>query len=135
MSVSRTTVRLIATFVASGALVGAAAMPALAAGSGHDRDSGRGYSQSYRIEHDRHFGDRDRDGDRGRHHDRDRGRHHDRDHDRDWDHRWDRRWNHRWDRDWDRRWDRDWDRRWDRGWHHGWYNDRRWDHDRYPGGR
>ncbi|MFF8944385.1 hypothetical protein ACF1A5_19360 [Streptomyces sp. NPDC014864] len=117
MSVSRTTVRLIATFVASGALVGAAAMPALAAGSGHDRDSGRGYSQSYRSDHDRHYGDWDRDGDR------DRGRHHDRD--------WDRRWDHRWDH----RWDRDWDHRWNRGWHHGWYNDRRWDHDRYPGRR
>ncbi|MFD7482038.1 hypothetical protein [Streptomyces mirabilis] len=42
MSVSRKAVRLIATCVATGALVGAAAMPALAAGGGHDRDNGRG---------------------------------------------------------------------------------------------
>lgn len=106
MSVSRTTVRLIATFVASGALVGAAALPALAAGAGHDRDGGRAYSHSRGDDRDRdgRFGDHDRDRDRGWHrwdHDRDR----------------DRGWHRGWDRRWDRRWDRDWDR--DRGWHHG----------------
>jgi len=47
MSVSRTTARLIAAFVASGALVGAAAMPAMAAD--HDRDR---YGHSHRWEGD-----------------------------------------------------------------------------------
>ncbi|MGW0082879.1 hypothetical protein [Streptomyces sp. NPDC003393] len=84
MSVSRTTARLIATFVASGFLIGAAAMPALAAGSDHHRDNGRTHSHSHRSEavrgdHDgRHgrFGDRDRGRHHGRHHDRNRGWHH-----------------------------------------------------------
>ncbi|MFD0132429.1 hypothetical protein ACFVIL_00450 [Streptomyces sp. NPDC127159] len=48
MSVSRTTVRLFATFVASGALVAAAAMPALADNGSHGRDHGRSYSQAHR---------------------------------------------------------------------------------------
>ena len=65
MSVSRMTARLIAAFVASGALIGAAAMPAMAAG--HDRDNGRSYHH-IRI-------DRDHDGHRGRVADRDH-RHH-----------------------------------------------------------
>ncbi|MFE2095891.1 hypothetical protein [Streptomyces sp. NPDC059468] len=119
MSVSRTTVRLIATFVASGALVGAAAMPALAAGADHDRDNGRSYSHGYRSDrhHDGHFGDRDWD----------RGRDWDRDRDRDWDRG--RGW------DGDRGWGRDRDRDRDRGWHHGWYPDRHRDHDRYFGHR
>ncbi|MFJ9863395.1 hypothetical protein [Streptomyces sp. NPDC101165] len=121
MSVSRTTVRLIATFVASGALIGAAAMPALAAGGDHDRDNGMSYSHSYRSghHHDDHFGDRG--WDRGRGWDGDRG----------WDgHRgWDR--SRGWDGD--RGWDRGWDR--DQGRHHGWYSDRHRDHDRYFGHR
>jgi hypothetical protein len=83
MSVSRTTVRLIATCVASGALVGAAAMPALAAGADHDRDNGRSYSHSHWSDHDRdgRFGDRDRGWDRGqgRHHGWYSHRHHDHD--------------------------------------------------------
>ncbi|MFF4764015.1 hypothetical protein [Streptomyces sp. NPDC001292] len=67
MSVSRTALRLIATCVASGALVGAAALPALAAG-GHDRDNERSFPHSrsaedVRIDHDHdgrrgHFDDR-----------------------------------------------------------------------------
>lgn len=87
MSVSRTTVRLIATWVASGALVGVAAMPALAAGHGHDRDHGRSYSHSHRGDRDRHFGDRNRgwDRDQGRHHGWYSERH--RDHDRYFGHR------------------------------------------------
>ncbi|MFE1310567.1 hypothetical protein [Streptomyces sp. NPDC058755] len=107
MSVSRTTVRLIATCVASGALIGAAAMPALAAGADHDRDNGRSYSHSHRsgYHHDGHFGDRDRG----------------------WGRDWDRR---GWD---DRGWGRGRDR--DQGWHHGWYSDRHRDHDRYLGHR
>ncbi|MFF8425812.1 hypothetical protein ACF07Y_11695 [Streptomyces sp. NPDC016566] len=121
MSVSRTTVRLIATFVASGALVGAAAMPALAAGADHDRDNGRSYSHGYRSDrhHDGHFGDRD--WDRGRDWDRDRDRGRDWDRGRGWDG--------------DRGWGRDRDRDRDRGWHHGWYPDRHRDHDRYFGHR
>ncbi|MFH8772891.1 hypothetical protein ACIF83_33865 [Streptomyces sp. NPDC085866] len=113
MSVSRTAARLIATCVASGALVGAAAMPALAAGVGHDRDNGRVYSDSHRGDHDGHFGDRGWDRDRGWGHDRDR--------DRGWHHGWDRDrgWHHGWDRD--RGWGHDRDR--DRGWHHGWDRD------------
>ncbi|GAA5006718.1 hypothetical protein [Streptomyces siamensis] len=118
MSVSRTTVRLIATFVATGALVGAAAMPALAAGAGHDRDNGRGYSHSDRGDrhHDGHFGDRDRGWDRGEHRGWDRDRHH----------RWDRDRHHGWDRDRDR--DRGWHHGWDRDRHHGWDRDRGWHH-------
>ncbi|MGW5201617.1 hypothetical protein [Streptomyces spiralis] len=105
MSVSRTTARLIATFVASGFLVGAAAMPALAAGADHHRDNGRSYSHSHRSEairsdHD-HDGHRDRFGDW----DRDRGRHHGRYQDR----------------------HRNW------GWHHGWYPNRHRGHHHYLG--
>ncbi|MFE2566868.1 hypothetical protein [Streptomyces mirabilis] len=74
MSVSRTTVRLIAICMASGALVGAAAMPALADQGGHDRDSGRSYS--YRHTSDAVRGDRDHDRDRDRFGDRDRDRRH-----------------------------------------------------------
>ncbi|MFE2699172.1 hypothetical protein [Streptomyces mirabilis] len=60
--------------MASGALVGAAAMPALADQGGHDRDIGRSYS--YRHISDAVRGDRDHD------HDRDRDRFGDRDRDR-----------------------------------------------------
>ncbi|MEU6575179.1 hypothetical protein [Streptomyces sp. NPDC046805] len=100
MSVSRTAVRLIATFVASGALVGAAALPALAAG--HDGDNGRSYSHSSWGDDD----DRD-----GRFGDWDRGWHRDRD--RDWDRGWHRGWprNHGWHHGWYGH------RHWDRGWH------------------
>ncbi|MEU2926002.1 hypothetical protein ABZ636_13295 [Streptomyces sp. NPDC007251] len=72
MSVSRTAVRLIATCVASGALVAAAAMPALAAGGDHDRDNGRDYSHSRWSghDHDGRFGDRDGGRHWGWHHDR-----------------------------------------------------------------
>jgi hypothetical protein len=103
MSVSRTTIRLIATCVASGALVGATAMPALASGVGHDRDNGRGYSHSHWTDrdHDGRFGDRGRDRARG------------------WD----------WGRGRDR--ERGWG--WDQGRHHGWYSERHEDHDRYFG--
>jgi hypothetical protein len=66
MSVSRKAARLIAAFVASGALVGAAAMPAMA--TGHDRDNGRSYHH-----HDGRSGDRDH-------------RHHGRFHNRHWGH-------------------------------------------------
>jgi hypothetical protein len=78
MSVSRTAVRLIATCVASGALVAAAAMPALAAGGDHDRDHGRSYSHSRWSghDHDGRFGDRDRHHGWSRHHDRGRHWHH-----------------------------------------------------------
>ncbi|MEU8589004.1 hypothetical protein AB0C59_18675 [Streptomyces sp. NPDC048664] len=59
MSVARTTVRLIATCVASAALVGAAAMPALADGHGHGLDNRDRVSHSYGgYDHDR-GGDRD----------------------------------------------------------------------------
>ncbi|MFD8591825.1 lamin tail domain-containing protein [Streptomyces sp. NPDC059637] len=78
--------RLAAAALATGALLGAAALPASASDGGRDRD--------HRHEH-RHDRDRDR-------HDRDRDRH-DRDRDRDWD--WDDR-----DRDRDRD-DRNRDRR------------------------
>ncbi|MER6067087.1 hypothetical protein [Streptomyces sp. NPDC001792] len=111
MSVSRTTIRLLATCVASGALVGAAALPALAAGSDHDRDNGRSYSHSYWSghDHDGRFGYRDR-----------------------WDRDRDGGW--RWDRD-RGCWVRDWGWHRDHGWHHGWYGDRHRDHDRYFGHR
>ncbi|MFF3663884.1 hypothetical protein [Streptomyces olivochromogenes] len=119
MSVSRTTVRLIAICMASGALVGAAAMPALADQGGHDRDNGRSYSHRHTsdaVRGDRgHGGDRDRGWYRDRGHDRDRGwyRDHDRDRDRFGDH----------DRDRDRFGDRD------RGRRHGWYDDQHRHHD------
>jgi len=80
MSVSRTTARLIAAFVASGALIGAAAMPAMAAD--HDRDRGRSYQHIRIDEHDGHHGRfTDRDHRRhgwynSRHWGRDHGRHH-----------------------------------------------------------
>ncbi|WP_159024951.1 hypothetical protein [Streptomyces sp. CB01373] len=105
MSVSRTALRLIATCVASGALVGAAALPALAAGADHDGARNLPQSQRadlFRIDHDHdrddrhgHFGDRDRDRDR------------------------DRAWHHGWynNRPWYR--------------HHGWYGDRH----HFPGRR
>ncbi|MEU0597444.1 hypothetical protein ABZ484_04130 [Streptomyces sp. NPDC006393] len=96
MSVARTTARLIATCVASGVLVGGAAVPALAAGAGHDRDNGRSYPQSYHSQGIR--SDHDHDGRHDRFGDRDRGWHHDHDRDR-WDH----------------------DRGRHHGWHHGWY--------------
>ncbi|MFJ2734857.1 MULTISPECIES: hypothetical protein [unclassified Streptomyces] len=102
MSVSRTALRLIATCVASGALVGAAALPALAAGADHDGARNLPQSQRadlFRIDHDNdrddrhgHFGDRDRDRDDRHGHFGDR--------------------------------DRDRDR--NRAWHHGWYNNRPW---------
>ncbi|WP_406438476.1 hypothetical protein OHB00_27430 [Streptomyces sp. NBC_00631] len=116
MSVSRTMARLIATCVASGALVGAAAIPALAAGPGHDRDHGRRYSHSHRgDDHDGRFGDHDRYRDRGWHHGWDHDRDRDRDRDRDW------RGHHGWDRD--------------RIGHPGSYDGRHADHDRYHGHR
>ncbi|MEU6217896.1 hypothetical protein ABZ845_10300 [Streptomyces sp. NPDC047022] len=72
MSVSRTALRAIATAVASAALVGAAAMPALADGGGHHRGNRIGYSHGYRPIGFRghHDGDHDRFGywDRGRYH-------------------------------------------------------------------
>ncbi|MCW7941346.1 hypothetical protein AAW14_04600 [Streptomyces hygroscopicus] len=117
MSASRTTVRLIATFVASAALVGAAALPALADGGGHDRDKGRSFSYGYRSHvvgsyHD-HVGDRDRDRDGDR--DRNRGWSGDRGTARLRDHfgGWDR----------------------NRGRHHGWFGDRHWHHDHHVGRR
>lgn len=117
MSVSRTTLRLIATCVASGALVGAAALPALAAGTGPDRDNGRAYSHSRWSDRDGRFDDRDRDRDRDRggRHGWDRDRNHDRDRYRDW--RGHRGWDH------------------DRIGRPGWYGDRHADHDRYHGRR
>jgi hypothetical protein len=69
MSVARTTVRLIATAVASVALVGAAAMPALA--DGHDGDHNRSYSHSHS-----NGAWRDHGRDHGRFGHWDRGRHH-----------------------------------------------------------
>ncbi|MFI1290602.1 hypothetical protein ACIQCF_30750 [Streptomyces sp. NPDC088353] len=106
MSVSRTALRLLATCVASGALVGAAALPSMAAGN-HDRDNGRSFPHSRpaegRFDHDfdgrlGHFGDRYPY--------------------RAWHH-------HGWynNRHWDRR--HGWDR------HHGWYGDRH----HFPGRR
>ncbi|MEU9454798.1 hypothetical protein [Streptomyces sp. NPDC048277] len=105
MSVSRTAVRLIATFVASGAIVGAAALPALAVGADHDHGFGRSYSHDRwdGRDHDGHFRDRDR--------------------------------RHGWDRNWDRDRHHGWDRGWDRDRRHGWDNDRYRDHDRYFGHR
>ncbi|MGW3508677.1 hypothetical protein [Streptomyces sp. NPDC000994] len=109
MSVSRTALRLLATCVASGALVGAAALPALADGD-HDRDNGRSFSHSRPVE-GVGFG---RDYDRRRGHFDDRYRY------RGWHHGW---YNNR--------------RHWDR--HHGWYNDRHhgWygDRNHFPGRR
>ncbi|MGW3495919.1 hypothetical protein [Streptomyces sp. NPDC001020] len=57
MSVSRTAARLIAALAATGALVGAAAMPAMAVG--HDRDNGRSYHLDVRSghDHDGRYGD------------------------------------------------------------------------------
>ncbi|MEU3345080.1 hypothetical protein ABZ723_08760 [Streptomyces sp. NPDC006700] len=105
MSVSRTALRLIATCVASGALVGAAALPALAADSDHDGARNLPQSQRadlFRIDHDRDH-DRDHDGRRGHYGDRDRYR----------------SWHHGWynNRPWYR--------------HHGWYGDRH----HFPGRR
>ncbi|MDR3083160.1 MAG: hypothetical protein LBV60_19965 [Streptomyces sp.] len=101
MSVSRTAARLIAAFVASGALVGAAAMPAMA--TGHDRATGRSYHVDVRSGHDHdHYGRSD------------------------WHHRHHGWYNNRhWDRDWNRGWyhNRPWHR--DHGrhhHHHGWYS-------------
>ncbi|MEV5986487.1 hypothetical protein AB0L85_15955 [Streptomyces sp. NPDC052051] len=68
MSVTRKAVRLIAACVASGALVGAAAMPAMAASP----DSGRSYTQSRQVEGYDHDGHRGHYGDWGR----DRHHHH-----------------------------------------------------------
>lgn len=86
MSVSRTAVRLIAACVASGAFVAAAAVPALADGVAHGRDTRGSHSADYRSDAVRgdhgHAGGLDRDGgwyrdrDRGRFGDGDRGRHH-----------------------------------------------------------
>ncbi|WP_158103798.1 hypothetical protein [Streptomyces carpinensis] len=104
MSVSRTAARLLATCVASGILVGAAAMPALAAGADHHRDNGRAYPHSQRWEGNRN--DHDHDGRRGRFGDwdRDRGRHH----------------------GW-------YDDRRDQGRHHGWFHNRHRDHHHFLG--
>ncbi|MFJ2306255.1 hypothetical protein [Streptomyces sp. NPDC087787] len=105
MSVSRTALRLIATCVASGALVGAAALPALAAGADHDGARNLPQSQRadlFRIDHDHDRGDRD-----GRH-----GHFGDRDRNRAWHHGW---YNNR-----------PWYRH-----HHGWYGDRH----HFPGRR
>ncbi|MGW2936146.1 hypothetical protein ACWDA7_30825 [Streptomyces sp. NPDC001156] len=90
MSVSRNVVRLFATCVASGALVGVAALPALANESGHDRDLGSDYSHSYRHDGLRsgylYLGDRDRDRGWDNGYGRDWGRGWDNGYDRDWDH-------------------------------------------------
>ncbi|MFF4211219.1 hypothetical protein ACFYZE_18065 [Streptomyces sp. NPDC001796] len=114
MSVSRTVLRLIAACVASGALVGAAALPALADGGSRIREQGRSYAQSDRP---------DAVGDHGRDHDRGYGHRHG--HDRDHFHGWDRGHHHGWygDRHHDRRLG-DWLR--DRGRHHGWYGEQRY---------
>ncbi|MEV6741730.1 hypothetical protein AB0N14_34450 [Streptomyces sp. NPDC051104] len=115
MSVSRTALRLIAACVASGALMGAAALPAFADGGSHIREQGRSYAHSDGLDTVR---DHDRDHDRGYRH----GHGHDRDRFRGWDR--DRGRHHGWygDRRHDRRlggWLRD------RGRHHGWYGEQR----------
>jgi hypothetical protein len=108
MSVSRNVVRLFATCVASGALVGAAALPALANAGCHDRDLGRNYSNSYRHDGYRsgyvYLGDRDRDRDRGWYsgYDRDRDRGWDNGYDRDRDRGWNRHHNHHHHGNWGR---------------------------------
>ncbi|MFF3906349.1 hypothetical protein ACFYZJ_10105 [Streptomyces sp. NPDC001848] len=132
MSVSRTALRLIAACVASGALIGAAALPALADGGGHVRAQGRTHAHSdvlstvaedhdrggqrhldrnhgwYRDREHRHSHDHGRFGGRhgepGRHHGWYGGRHH------------------------DRRFG-DWLR--DRSRHHGWYGERQRHHGHY----
>ncbi|MFD5427144.1 lamin tail domain-containing protein [Streptomyces sp. NPDC127084] len=71
MSASRTTRRIVATVLASGALVAAAALPATA--DGHDRAPGIGDLADIARQHDRGHGGRGHDNDR----DRDRGRGHD----------------------------------------------------------
>ncbi|MGW1893565.1 hypothetical protein ACWCP6_25445 [Streptomyces sp. NPDC002004] len=111
MSVSRTTVRLIATCVASGALVGMAAMPALADGGSHDRDNGGSYSRSHRPGDN--WGDHHGDRNRGWYGDRYRDHRHlpygDRDRFGDWILGW--------------------------GLQHGWHGDLHHGHNHYPGRR
>ncbi|MGI5134122.1 MULTISPECIES: hypothetical protein [unclassified Streptomyces] len=100
MSVSRNVVRLFATCVASGALVGVAALPALADDGCHDRDLGSNYSDSYR--HDDGYlyqadWNRDRGWDMGygrdwdnsrkhhnKHHNKHHRKHHNKHHNNDW---------------------------------------------------
>ncbi|MGW1893264.1 lamin tail domain-containing protein [Streptomyces sp. NPDC002004] len=59
MSASRTTARLVATCLAAGALVGAAALPALADGHDHDRGDRHISDRGDRHGDDRHGDDRD----------------------------------------------------------------------------
>ncbi|MFJ8363466.1 hypothetical protein [Streptomyces sp. NPDC093984] len=112
MSVSRTALRLIAACVASGALVGATALPALADGGSHIREQGSSYAHSDRV-------------DTVRGHDHDRGYRHGHDHDRDRFHGWDR------DRGRHHGWYGDRHHGWYGDRHHGWYGDRH--HDRRLG--
>ncbi|MER5570823.1 lamin tail domain-containing protein [Streptomyces goshikiensis] len=84
MSASLTTRRALATVLAAGALIGAAAMPAAA--DGHGRDNGRNHGRDHVRDHDhgRDNGrDNGRDQGRGRDHGRDHGRDNGRDNGRD----------------------------------------------------